>query len=134
MKPLLIVLLLHLFQISKTNSITAVKLILQTRGIQKEVTVTQKLTLIDVNGKISKHTTKAQTWKQLIKSLSNVDMQKLDSYKSAGTQSQVDAAYITQLQVSKDSKLYTSNSFDHSNPPKELSQTVKLMLSQFPTD
>lgn|SRR2546428_6942929 len=135
MKSILAIILLQfLFPTDQDKDITSIKLTLQTRGNQKIIAVNPKSTEIEINGSITNTSTKPQEWKQLLEYLSKINLSKLSDYKSSGTQSHVDAAYITQLQVTKGAEVFQSESFDHSNPPKELSKLVKLMISKIPKD
>lgn len=68
-------------------------------------------------------------WDNIIKALKKVDVQNISTLKAPSKDYLFDGAAIANLKITYNNKVYESQSFDHGNPPKEIAQLVKEILS-----
>ncbi|MEN3323399.1 hypothetical protein VP395_06645 [Mariniflexile soesokkakense] len=68
-------------------------------------------------------------WKSILKALKPIDIENIPNLKAPSENRFFDGAAIANLKITYDGKTYESQSFDHGNPPKEIAELVKEMLS-----
>jgi hypothetical protein len=108
-----------------------------TRGTYKNVTVSEQKVI--VNNSRGKEATvtypcSKDDWNEITRLLSDVDASKLTDLKAPSTKSHYDGALAATLKLTIDGKDISSPSFDHGNPPKEISELVNKLLSMAKMD
>ena len=83
----------------------------------------------EIDSKPNKTVCKPHYWKKLNSLLSTIAITNLPNLKPPSTQFQFDGAPIANLEVVFKSGSFTTPSFDHGNPPKEIEALVKEILS-----
>ncbi|MDP2159455.1 MAG: hypothetical protein Q8K02_03165 [Flavobacterium sp.] len=68
-------------------------------------------------------------WQEITDLYLKIDPKDLQKLKAPSENRFVDASAIANLRVIYDGKLYETESFDHGNPPKEISELVKVIIS-----
>lgn len=102
-----------------------------TRGSYLKVIVTQDTitTIKDHTMKnvVSRPISKAD-WNSLVKTTDKFDVEGLENLKAPSNKSFSDGAMGANLKVIKKEKTYGSKTFDHGNPPAEISQLVNKII------
>jgi hypothetical protein len=102
-----------------------------TRGAYKKVTVDQDsiMTIKDRDMKevITRQLSKAD-WESLVEALDKVNLETIENLVPPSTKSHADAALAANLKVIKKDRTYSSNSFDHGNPPAEIKELVDRII------
>lgn len=70
----------------------------------------------------------SEDWKDLLKSLQEVDMEKLNQLESPSEERARDAAPHAIVSIRKNDTLYKTNSFDHGNAPLPLKPLTEAIL------
>ncbi len=81
----------------------------------------------DGKQKITKITT--SDWETLGKLYAKIQPEKLSKLKPPSEHRHVDAAAIANLRIIYDGQLFETESFDHGNPPQEISELIKKIVS-----
>lgn len=68
-------------------------------------------------------------WENIIKVLKSVDIENIPNLKAPSEKRFYDGAAIAHLKIIYEGKTYESQSFDHGNPPKNIAELVKEILS-----
>lgn len=68
-------------------------------------------------------------WEKIINALKTIDVENIPNLKAPSQDRLFDGAAIGNLKVTYNGHIYESQSFDHGNPPKEIAQLVKEILS-----
>ncbi|MFD0989447.1 hypothetical protein ACFQ1R_05030 [Mariniflexile jejuense] len=68
-------------------------------------------------------------WKNILKVLKPIDVENIPNLNAPSENRFFDGAAIANLKIIYEGKTYESQSFDHGNPPKEIAQLVKEILS-----
>ena len=68
-------------------------------------------------------------WDALLKALKPVDIENIPNLKAPSEKRFYDGAAIANLTIIYNGKTYTTPSFDHGNPPNEIAELVKEMVS-----
>ncbi len=68
-------------------------------------------------------------WSYLLSAIKKIDIQTINKLKAPSKKRSFDGAPHGQLKISTTNKTYTSVSFDHGNPPKEIKLLVNHILS-----
>ena len=68
-------------------------------------------------------------WSLLLDMVKRVDLETISNLKAPSSKRLYDGAAIGNLSITYNGKNYTSSSFDHGNPPEELAEIVKEILS-----
>ncbi|WP_152537416.1 hypothetical protein [Aquimarina pacifica] len=68
-------------------------------------------------------------WATIQSSLNKIDLEKIHKLETPTDYKSVDRALHAKLIIRSSSKTYTSSSFDHGSPPKEIKQLVNTILS-----
>lgn len=101
------------------------------RGTFKHILINKKnISAVNKRGgtPIVKSCTEAD-WETILKTLKHVDIENIPNLKAPSENRFFDGAAIASLKIIYDGKTYESQSFDHGNPPKEIAQLVKEILS-----
>ena len=102
-----------------------------TRGAYKKVTVDQDsiITIKDRDMKeVFKRELSKADWDVLVAALDKVNLDTIETLEPPSTRSHVDAAMAATLRVIKKDKTYSSNSFDHGNPPAAIKELVTAII------
>ena len=68
-------------------------------------------------------------WNSLLILLKKINLETLPELKAPSKDFQFDGAAMSRLKVLSDGKVYEAQPFDHGNPPKEIAELVKELLS-----
>ena len=101
------------------------------RGIFKKIILNNK-TISVFNKQDSIQASKPcddETWKLILEELHQIDIKNILNLKAPSEKRFFDGAAIGNFKISYNGKTYETPSFDHGNPPKEIAQLVKEMLS-----
>ncbi|MFD1161582.1 hypothetical protein [Hwangdonia seohaensis] len=103
----------------------------QTRGAYKCIVINKKkVSTVNKYGEKPDIKTCSETdWNQLMKTLKTVDVKNIPNLKAPSEDRFFDGAAIANLKITYNGKVYESQSFDHGNPPKQITALVKEMLS-----
>lgn len=103
----------------------------QTRSAYKSITINKKQvsTLNKHGAKPTNKTCSDADWSKLIKELKKVDVKNIPNLKAPSEDRFFDGAAIANLKVIFNGQVYESQSFDHGNPPKDIANLVKEILS-----
>lgn len=101
----------------------------RTRGSSIEI----KATSTQINYK-DNNTTKeikptAEFWNDVTNTTKEINLSAIESFIPPSDSRTVDAALHATLSIAIDSEIYTSQTFDHGNPPKELKPLVDKLFS-----
>jgi hypothetical protein len=104
----------------------------QTRGTYNKVVVTQDsiITIKDRGMKnvVSKPVSSSD-WNYLMGNARKMNLEGLKDLKAPSTKNYADAALAANLKVIKGTTTYTSSTFDHGNPPAQISGIVHRILN-----
>ncbi len=101
-----------------------------TRGFYFACTIhDQKLITITERGGKETETplTKVEV-QNLATAFEEINLEQLENLEAPSEKRKYDGAPHATLRISKDGKLFQTNSFDHGNPPKEIKKFIDLML------
>ena len=102
------------------------------RGKFLEIKINKKNVLVKKNRNNTEDTSKTCTkneWERLTKALKNINIENIPHLKAPSNNRFFDGAAIANLTIIYEGNTYKSESFDHGNPPKEIAQLVKEILS-----
>lgn len=136
MKFLLILLSLTIAQKSCNQSkinqeVISIEYTAASRGFYKQVLINKANVLVSNkrNEEPIKQNYNADIWEKIIKVLNKVDVKTISNLEAPSKAFQYDGAAITRLKIIYDGKTYETPPFDHGNPPKEIEEVVKEILS-----
>ena len=101
------------------------------RGIYKQIFINKK-TISSSNKRGGNSIIKdcsEENWNSIIKHLKLIDAQNISTLKAPSKKFQFDGAAIAHLKITKGDKTYETPPFDHGNPPEEIAELVKEILS-----
>lgn len=101
------------------------------RGLYKNIII-DKTNMSVLNQRNSKPLVKPCTkkqWSLLLEMARNIDLETVSNLKAPSEKRLYDGAAIGNLTITFNGKRYKSSSFDHGNPPDELAEIVKEILS-----
>lgn len=101
------------------------------RGAYKLIKINQKSisSTTTQNGKSNKKACNKADWQKLINAFKTFEVDNISNLKAPSEKRFFDGAAIANLKITYNGKIYESQSFDHGNPPKEISALVKEILS-----
>ncbi len=99
-----------------------------TRGKNMELKITADSIIYKDNHKIKKLKTTSDTWKEITKIASKIDMHSIANFNPPSEKRISDKALHATLKVDVNDGLYVSQVFDHGNPPKELKRLIDLLF------
>jgi hypothetical protein len=108
----------------------------QSRGFRKNILITKTTITVENEGEntYEKLTDDSARWIELCHLVNTIDLDKLKEYKGTTEASAVDRALIAHLEIEINSTMYSSNSFDHGNPPKEIKAVIDKILAMGETE
>ncbi|WP_372756308.1 hypothetical protein [Mariniflexile sp.] len=101
------------------------------RGTFKNIKITKKnISYISARGNEPTITVcKKEDWSTLLKTLKDIDISNIPNLKAPSENRFFDGAAMANFKIIYQGKTYETPTFDHGNPPKEIAQLVKEMLS-----
>lgn len=108
-----------------SQNIVSIKLIEATRGVHKEIFLTEKNCVVIDNSQTKKKDIGTQTWQRINTACEKIELENLSKYHSTSQKRANDAALQATLEITTKTKMYQSNIFDHDNPPKEFVDLIK---------
>ncbi|MFY7909970.1 MAG: hypothetical protein ACOVO2_10480 [Emticicia sp.] len=124
-KTVWLFLLLILTQNAMSQNIVSIKLTEATRGVHKEIFISEKSYLISDNSQTKKKSVSPEVWQKINEVCKRIDLENLSKYQSSTRKRANDAALQATLEVKTKTKTFQSDIFDHDNPPKEFSELIK---------
>lgn len=108
-----------------SQNIVSIKLTEATRGVHKEIFITEKNCEITDNSQTKKKVISVQAWQRVNAICEKIALENLSKYESSSRKRANDAALQATLEIVTKTKTYQSNIFDHDNPPKEFLELIK---------
>jgi hypothetical protein len=110
-----------------------------TRGFYQQIVVqNQKFTVTkDRNGneKLVQQDISKSDWKKIIDAFQEVELEQIPNLKGPTEKRFYDGAAIANIKITYKGKTYTTNGFDHGNPPVEIKKLVnKITQLALPTN
>ncbi len=102
-----------------------------TRGTNRVLVFTPESKSVTLNGTEGTRNFSAAEWENVVKAVGAIDLAKIDTYEGPTTARFYDGALAATIRIHKDGKVYTSQSFDSGQPPKELAALYKLLAPAF---
>ena len=105
--------------------------VLSSRGLFKQINIDNK-TVYTINKRDGNAIEKICTdtdWNKLLIHLKNIDIEHISKLEAPSKNFQFDGTAMARLTITSQGKTYESQSFDHGNPPEEISILVKEILS-----
>ncbi|WNH08430.1 META domain-containing protein [Thalassobellus suaedae] len=101
------------------------------RGFYKQITINKKnISILEQRaGTPTAFSLGEQNWKTLIKAISSINTKTIPNLEAPSKAFQYDGAAIARLKITDNGKTYQTQPFDHGNPPKEIANLVKEILS-----
>ncbi|MCF7559788.1 hypothetical protein L3X39_03995 [Sabulilitoribacter multivorans] len=101
------------------------------RGIYNQIIINKKTisSLQQRGGTPSLHPCEEKNWNTITKMLGPIEVENISTLEAPSKAFQYDGAAIAHLKITKGDKTYESAPFDHGNPPKEIAELVKVILS-----
>ena len=101
------------------------------RGIYQQIQINKKtISVTNARGNTPIIQTCSESdWETIIKAVKPINIENLSILKAPTQKRLYDGAAIAHLTISHDGKTYKTEPFDHGNPPKEIEQLVKEILS-----
>jgi methyltransferase-like protein len=100
-----------------------------TRGRSKKITITDGFVQYKTHQESSSFKLTKYQQEKITEAISKIDLTKINRLKSPTNKRLFDGAMHTFIAIKSNSKEYTSNSFDDTNPPTELKNLCDLLLS-----
>lgn len=99
-------------------------------GLFKHIMINNKnISTISKNGETSKPKTCSETeWEKLVSAYKTIDAKAIPNLKAPSKKFMFDGAAIATLKITINDTVYTTESFDHGNPPKEIKALVDEIL------
>lgn len=92
----------------------------KTRGTNRLFTITPTKVETDINGNMTNKSISSESWKIISDKIAQINLKKIESYKSPTTKRYSDAALASVITIETDGKTYNSSDFDSGNPPQQL--------------
>lgn len=101
------------------------------RGVYQKITINKKEIFIEKKrGEVVRPKSYNDTiWNTLLKIARSIDIKNLSTLEPPTKDHQFDGAALARLTIINNRTLYETKSFDHGNPPKEITTIVKEILS-----
>ncbi|MCB4799075.1 META domain-containing protein [Neotamlana laminarinivorans] len=108
-----------------------IEYIATSRGIYKEISVNRNKieTYAKSGGTPIIKPCETSNWNTILKHIKNLDVSTISELKAPSHKYAFDGAALAHLKITKNGKTYKSAPFDHGNPPAEISNLVKEILS-----
>ena len=100
-------------------------------GSYKQIIINKKTisTLQKSGGKSITKACKKEDWDSIISLLKPIDLNAISTIEPPSKDFQFDGAALANLKISHNDSIYETLAFDHGNPPKEIAELVKQILS-----
>lgn len=101
------------------------------RGTYKNIIINKKEISFQKN-RASKALVKPcseENWTSIYNTLKTIDIPNIPNLKAPSDKRMYDAAAIAKLKITYQDSIYESQPFDHGNPPQEIAELVKEILS-----
>ncbi|WP_295982933.1 META domain-containing protein [uncultured Algibacter sp.] len=117
--------------IAKQNNDYVIEYTAASRGSYQQININnQTVSIISKRGGSAKAKTCSEAdWEKLITLINTIEIEKITELEAPSKRFQFDGAAIARLTIKHKDSTYETNSFDHGNPPKEISVLVKEILS-----
>lgn len=101
------------------------------RGTYKQIIIDEKnvSTVTKRGGKPTSKNCSTEDWERIAKIFKSIEVKNISELEPPSKAFQFDGAAIARLKITMDGKDYETQSFDHGNPPKEIAELVKEILS-----
>lgn len=99
-----------------------------TRGTSIKINVTSKVITYKKNEATKAVSLANKEGKELEKLFKKINLENLETFIVPTSNSHSDRALQATLKVTKNKKMYTSQVFDHGNPPKELAPLLSMIF------
>lgn len=101
------------------------------RGIYKQIQISKKsISVTDSRGTTPiTQTCSEANWESIIKAVKPINVENIQNLKAPTEKRFYDGAAIAHLTINYDGKSFKTEPFDHGNPPKEIEELVKVILS-----
>ncbi len=102
-----------------------------TRGSRQIIEINSEKTHIESTAKRidTVISTSKKDWKTLVTEANKIDLSALKTLKAPSEKRMFDGAATATLLVTKANKTYSSASFDHGNPPKEIADLINTITA-----
>tara|TARA_R110000868_G_scaffold82956_10_gene234125 strand:- start:19057 stop:19467 length:411 start_codon:yes stop_codon:yes gene_type:complete len=104
----------------------------QSRGYYYSIKLTNTGIVVQKDALQKKVLTKMvddKTWNEICQIISTIDLGTIKDFKAPTKGSMTDRAAIASLTIDFSNKSYTSNTFDHGTPPKQLKPLIDKILA-----
>jgi len=101
----------------------------KTRGSSIEIKATSAQISYKDNTTTKEIKSSTEFWNDVISITKEINISEIESFIPPSDNRTVDAALLATLSIATDSKIYTSQTFDHGNPPKELKPLIDKLFS-----
>ncbi|GAA4803912.1 META domain-containing protein [Litoribaculum gwangyangense] len=123
----------RLLSVTKENLQEQIKIeyTASSRGVYNQIIVNKETvsSLQKRGGEPNRKPSEEKNWKTITEMLKSIDVENISTLNAPSKAFQYDGAAIAHLKITKNGKTYESPPFDHGNPPKEISELVKEILS-----
>ena len=99
-----------------------------TRGSSIEIVLTQNQLQKTTNDETQRIEISDAQWNAISSEIAQLDVGKIESYPAPSEDRFVDAAMHASLKLTLKDATYTSQTFDHGNPPNELKNLISILL------
>ncbi|MGA1227208.1 MAG: META domain-containing protein [Tamlana sp.] len=101
------------------------------RGVYNQIIINEKIISSSQKrgGEPNRKPCDEKNWNTIIEMLGSIDIETISTLKAPSKAFQYDGAAIAHLKITKGDKTYESAPFDHGNPPAEIAELVKEILS-----
>ena len=101
------------------------------RGIYKQIKISKKsISVTNARGTTPiTQTCSEASWETIIKAVKPINVENIPNLKAPTEKRFYDGAAIAHLTIIYEGKTYKTEPFDHGNPPKEIEELVKEILS-----
>lgn len=108
-----------------------IEYIASSRGSYKQIIINNKTisTITKRGGKPVIKNCNTEDWNRIIKRLKPIKVENMSKLEPPSKDFQFDGAAMARLKITADGKDYETQSFDHGNPPKDIAELVKEILS-----
>lgn len=99
-----------------------------TRGSSIDLNVTSKGIVYTAKGTKTKQVVTKSHWNSIKDLINSIDVENLESFKAPSDNRTRDAALHATVKIKIGDKVYSSQTFDHGNPPKELKPLIESLF------
>tara|TARA_R110002049_G_scaffold24361_1_gene86518 strand:+ start:1631 stop:2350 length:720 start_codon:yes stop_codon:yes gene_type:complete len=113
------------------EEVSSIEYTASSRGTYKQIIINKKTisTVSKRGGKSISKNGSTDGWERIIKALKYIQVENISELEPPSKDFQFDGAAIARLKITSAGKDYETQSFDHGNPPEELAELVKEILS-----